>query len=137
MEKKKNDILDFIKSEKGKNHLHVITDLQRDKFTKALDREFFQRQLFSNDYALINESLSDWKSKLKVSDSRFKVLQDLELALLRMFIYVQTQDYTQAAAIAEYQIERSKNESLLSLNMELRKEIQSLKNEIEFITKNG
>lgn len=137
MEKQRSDILEFIKSEQGKDYHYKISELQRHRFNHALDVEILANVQFGNDYQILSENLLSWKNNIKQSDKRWNILNSMQGALLRIYCYTNQLETKLRAAVSEYQMFRDKNNELLDVNEKLRKEVDMLKNEIEFLNKNG
>ncbi len=133
MEKKKTDILEFIKSEQGKNHLIGISELQMQRFSHALESETLAKAQFNNDFNFVANKLLEWKSKLKKDNPQNQNLNLMSNALMRMFIFSSGLEITIKSSIVEYQTYRDKNNQLLDTNEKLRNEVESLKKEIEFL----
>lgn len=137
MEKDKkirSDTIEAVRSDLYNLYWKSQNGLRIQKFNHAYDSEFLNRISYTNDHQIVNQMLDEWKSKLKKNDSRYKVLEDMQMALLRMYVNHQNQENTIANAITEYQIYREQNNRLLDTNEKLRNENESLKREIEFLT---
>ena len=133
----RSDTIEAVRSDLYKKYWKSEDGIRQQKFNNAYISEFLQRTLYTSDHNLVSEMLNDWKSKIKKEDNRFKVLEEMQMALLRMYVNHQNQEQLIAAAVSEYQIQSEHNFRLTQTNIELQKEVELLKSEIEFINKNG
>lgn len=133
MEKKRTDIIEFIKSEKGNNYLVGVSELQMMRFNHALESESLVKAQFNNDFNFIANKLLEWKSKLKKDNPQHQNLVLMSNSLLRMFTYSSNLETTVKSAVSEFQTYREQNNRLLDTNEKLRNEVESLKKEIEFL----
>ena len=136
MEKKKisSDTIESVRSDHFQSHFKEKEGYRRHRFSHALDVEILADIQFDNDFRIVSESLLDWKSKIKNTDARWSVLNQMQGALMRMYFYSKQLETNLRAAVSEYQIYREQNSRLLDTNMNLRHEVESLKKEIEFLT---
>lgn len=135
MEKKKisSDTIEAVRSDHLQSHFKEKEGYRRQRFSHALDVEILADIQFDNDFRIVSESLLDWKSKIKNTDARWSVLNQMQGALMRMYYYSKQLETNIRAAVSEYQIYREQNNRLLDTNMNLRHEVESLKKEIEFL----
>lgn len=136
MEKDKKtrlDTIEAVRSDYLQSNFKENESYRRQRFSHALDVEILEDIQFSNDYQIISESLIEWKSKIKNTDSRWLVLNIMSGALMRMYFYTKQLETKLRAAVSEYQIFREQNNRLNETNIQLRNEIKALKNEIEFL----
>jgi hypothetical protein len=140
MEKEKkirSDTIEAVRADYLQNNFKENESYRRNRFNHALDVEILEDVQFGNDYQIISESLIEWKSKIKQTDSRWLVLNIMSGSLMRMYFYAKQLETKLRAAVSEYQIFREQNNRLLDANEKLRNEIKALKNEIEFLNKDG
>jgi len=133
----RSDTIESVRSDVYKNHFKENEGYRRQRFSHALDVEILADIQFDNDFRIVSESLLDWKGKIKNTDSRWKILNEMQGALMRMYFYSKQLETNLRAAVSEYQIFREQNNRLLDTNMKLRSEVESLKKEIEFLNQNG
>jgi len=137
MEKDKkirSDTIEAVRNDYLQSNFKENESYRRHRFNHALDVEILADVQFDNDFRIVSESLLDWKSKIKNTDSRWSVLNIMQGALMRMYFYSKQLETNVRSAVSEYQIYREQNNRLLDTNEKLRNEIKALKNEIEFLT---
>lgn len=130
--KYKLDSIEFIKSDVGKSYFNKINEMQRHRFSHALDSELLSKIQLGNDFQILSENLLEWQNKIDKKDKRWSVLNAMSGALLRMYFYANNLETTIKTAIAEYQDYREKNNNLLDANMHLRNEVETLKKQVEY-----
>jgi hypothetical protein len=139
----------FAESEKSQLNLHTKYHNEvRKRFDYADTAQWIAQDKNESDLIFISEKLSDWYAKAKDKPDMIKLLNEMIGALFRVQSYVNHLETISKQSVALYVTETKNNAALLSekklleyeilnLTAKHKKELESAKKEIEFLTKNG
>jgi hypothetical protein len=139
----------FAETEKLQVNLHTKYHNQvRQRFDYADTAQWIAQDKNESDLIFISEKLSDWYAKAKDKPDMIKLLNEMIGALFRVQSYVNHLETISKQSVALYVTETKNNAALLSekklleyeilnLTAKHKKELESAKKEIEFLTKNS